>query len=612
VKICALLALAGLACVTRTGPGKTIKHVDIRGNLTFSDKSIINKIATRPPRGLLTRVHTAFDRVTLELDRNRVTAFYREHGFFAARVTDIDVHYGPKTVDVVIEVVEGEPTYVASVDVEAPGIDGMRLRPLIPVEKGERFHHPDYLIAKDEIKKYLVKEGYAHATVDGVIEVDRDARTARVKLTVDPGPLVHFGEVRVEGLTRVPESAVRNRVAWVRGQVFDPMEIEETQASLYALGLFSVVRVNYETAGRPAVSDVTISLTEGTRHELRLGGGVGVDRAHTEIHLRGQYTVRGFFDPLTTLRLDARPGYSVLGSTTQSGITGEASVALEKEDFLFARLKGQSLLAYDIEPREGYSIRGPRTMLALGRKFFDNDLLLSVAWHLRLLSFVDLDPALFGDNADEAWLGYYEQQIALDFRDHPLDPTRGLYAELRLEEGGPFAAGAQSFFRATPELRGYVPLGKRLVLAARLRGGKLTSWSGDAGPITQRYYEGGAAGHRGFGYRRLSPMVADEEGRLIPVGGDEMALATAEARLELFRIGERWFSIATFMDAGDVARAGELSLGNPHLAAGLGVRYDTLIGPVRLDFAYRLNRAGEGEPDPGQRLNFHFSLGEAF
>ena len=90
----------------------------------------------------------------------------------------------------------------------------------------------------------LVERGYAHATATGTVEVNRDTRQADVRITVDPGPLVHFGKTRIEGLSRIPASAVLARLTYREGERFDPAKLQATQGRLYKLGVFTVVRIH--------------------------------------------------------------------------------------------------------------------------------------------------------------------------------------------------------------------------------------------------------------------------------------------------------------------------------------------------------------------------------
>jgi outer membrane protein assembly factor BamA len=184
---------------------------------------------------------------------------------------------------------------------------------------------------------------------------------------------------------------------------------------------------------------------------------------------------------------------------------------------------------------------------------------------------------------------------------------------------------------------------------------------GDNGsPITQRLYLGGPNSHRGFTFNRLSYQVcsalANEQApvptkvdcstdpniggsstldfRRLPIGGDQMLLGQFEVRVNLFKLFGQWLSFASFMDAGDVAAPSSGNCTGPscqdipylsaidlrrlHVAVGGGLRYRTVIGAIRFDLGVRLNRVdfqeadGVQNPDPGQRIAYHISIGEAF
>ena len=163
-----------------------------------------------------------------------------------------------------------------------------------------------------------------------------------------------------------------------------------------------------------------------------------------------------------------------------------------------------------------------------------------------------------------------------------------------------------------PDLRGYLPLGSA-VLAAHARLGVIF---GDVAP-TERFYSGGASSQRGFPERHLSPSVTgvDSSGddSTVPVGGAAMFETGIELRAP-FEVWDIPMGAAVFLDGGDVTNTpGELDVTKLHWAAGVSLRpYYLPIGPIRLDLAYRLNRTGPGEPLPGERWSFIFSLGEAF
>jgi translocation and assembly module TamA len=207
-------------------------------------------------------------------------------------------------------------------------------------------------------------------------------------------------------------------------------------------------------------------------------------------------------------------------------------------------------------------------------------------------------------------IGAVDQNLAFDFRDHPLDPRRGFYTQVIATEGSNALGGTSSFARGTGDVRGYLPLGSRLVLAARAMYGRALGTS-DL-PVTERFFEGGANGHRGFTYRKLSPFRTGPEGEYAPIGGEEVVLTSGEVRVDIMKIKGYPFGIVGFADGADVVEeVGGLDLGRLHWAGGVGFRYDPIIS-LRLDFGYRLNRYGPGEPAEGDRFAFHFSLGQAF
>src|SRR5262249_30668899 len=159
------------------------------------------------------------------------------------------------------------------------------------------------------------------------------------------------------------------------------------------------------------------------------------------------------------------------------------------------------------------------------------------------------------------------------------------YLSLAAEEGGEWAGGAFDYEKLLPELRGYLPLGNRVVFAGRAEYGRLFNQGDNGSPITRRFRLGGPASHRGFSSDRLSPQVA-----ALPVGGDEMVLLSGELRADLVEARGYGLSLAAFVDAGDVTAADKLQMARLHCATGGGVRLKTLLGTLRADVGVRLNR----------------------
>jgi translocation and assembly module TamA len=254
---------------------------------------------------------------------------------------------------------------------------------------------------------------------------------------------------------------------------------------------------------------------------------------------------------------------------------------------------------------------GVRTPLGTER------LQLRVGWGIRQTDFRNFHPLV--DEALQMAIGIdetervaaYTQSLIVDLRDDLIEPRRGAYAEIRVAEGTKYAGSNYDYFQIVPELRGYLPIGTT-VLAARLRTG---ATFGDLAP-TERFFSGGSTSQRGFSERKLAPSAIGEyDGSLrsIPYGGGALMETGLELRVPITTVKEMPLGAVGFLDGGDVTETvDDLRPTNLHWAAGLGLRLLTIIGPVRFDVAYRLNRKGGMNPDPDSSFAFHLGVGEAF
>jgi len=583
------------------------------------------------------------DVAALDLDVRRVSAFYADQGFFDARVVQKRVVPRPgkredEVVDVVLTIEEGKPTFIERVDIVGvpEGFEARRPAEAARAQSvvaGERFDYGHYEQTRGRIAADLHDAGFAYAKVEGSVTVDRDRHRAAIGYRITPGPLVHFGATRLVGAGEIPEWKLRRRLTWNTGDRYDPDHLTTTEGRLYDLGVFSIVRIQLPPEPTPQ-PDVTVDVSPGKLHELRLGAGVGVDTQRQEVRLRGEWTFANFLGGLRKLRLQAKPAWAVIPSVTdprRSGPVVELQAQLTQPDLFATSITGQAAAGYDLMLTEGYAARGPRGNLGLRRSFWRDRILAGLGWNLQFLDFYDINTDVFDPSSTSLGLGfrdpyrlaYAEEFVQLDLRDRVRAGGVAGFVGVRFEQGSPLLGGQFRYTALVPELKVLVPLGGRVVLAGRALAGGLFPVGGAAvdSPVTRRFRLGGPSSHRGFSYGRLAPQVADQQGNAIPVGGDGELLLSVEARVEVLQIGGGWLSVAPFFDAGDVTvELEELSLARLHHAAGVAMTYATPIGIVRAGGALRLNRLGGTitpgapieNPDPGRRFAFHVTIGEAF
>lgn len=555
------------------------------------------------------------------LDRQRIQGFYDRRGFFAAAV-ESEMERTPERVDITFSITEGPRAKLARVDIIGlppdAGITVAELRAELPIEDGDDFDYDVYDLNRPRLVTALQEVGYATARVSGLVLADRERSEAVLRLTVDPGPVSTFGDITIEGVEGELAESVQARLRFSKGDRYSQQKVEDTRTDLYEYGRFALVRIELKPQDRNPVVPVHITLGVGPPNDLRLGGGVGANSLSYELRAQALYSRTGWPTTLTTTRLEFRPAAVLQRGELQSGARKvdpriDAIAGLDRVDLFLPRVRGTVEAAFTYLALEAYTDYGPRFRLGLRAPLFRRIVQGAVGWQLQLLQFID-----YGDLSDEIArdlgidtpdrLGFYEQSIFIELRDNPILPRRGLYGELRFEEGTVAAGGEFNYVRILPDLRGYWSFGP-LTLATR---GRLGLILGDV-PVTQRFFSGGGNSQRGFAERQLAPFVGNEEGDSVVIGGAASLELSAELRFPLFHIRTLPIGGVLFTDAADVTETSDqLDPSDLHLASGAGLRALTPIGSVRFDVGVRLNRRGEGEPAQGGRFAYHLSIGEAF
>jgi outer membrane protein insertion porin family len=595
-------------------PGEEfLKSIDFEGNHAIKSGDLRSGLALRRAQN----TGGAPDPYLVNVDRERIKGMYLRRGFL-----EVDVHsrverHGDAAV-VIYRIHEGvrAQTRIEITGLPADVKEGS-VRDVLPLHDGQPFSYEPYDNAKELLLAVVQNAGYAHATLDAKVIADRSKHEALVSLAYDPGAKCHFGKIDIVGAPDSLRDAVRARLAIETGQQFSTSAIAASQRAIYGMKRFSTVRVMPDKTDGDTI-DVKISVAESAPHEVSLGGGFGMDPATYEVRGRAGYTVTGWPYPLWNLDIDTRPAYAYLRDGSGYEPRVRAMAKLTRMDLFAPFINGEIEGGYNYLVVEAYTSYGPRARLGITTPLGIHELQLRVGWQIEVLDFRHLSPLIDPAIAQSLGLdttervGEYQQTLALDLRDNPIEPHLGAYAEVRVNEGTPYAGGAFSFVQVTPELRAFAPLGAWLVLAARARAG---NFFGDI-PVTERYFSGGADFQRGFSERHLAPSlfgIINGHVGAVPYGGGGLVESNIELRARLGTIRGMGVGGVVFLDGGDVEEhISDISLGNLHWAAGPGVRVFTPLGAVRADIGFRLNRTGMTEPEPNSKFAFHLSIGEAY
>ncbi len=606
----------GKAVVRR--PGATyITEIRIEGNQALDRGELVPHLALDRTR----RDGRGVDPYQLSLDTSRIRAAYLKRGFFDVQVDARVVgEAGPQ--QVIFKVVEGPRAKIQVVITGLPpDVPEAEARALIPLADGAPFDYDVYDLAKQPLLALVESAGYAHAELDAAVTADQDTRTTVARYAFVAGPRCTFGAVTIEGASGDLHDAIVGRLALAAGDTYSPKAITDSQRAILELGRFSTVRLLPDRSDPTStVIPVTITVTRGSRGELKLGGGAGYDPIAPELRLRGGISHIPEALPLWTFGIESR---IALTYRELEDLEPKIRVLVsgQRLELFRPRVIGDVGVGLDYFTVEAYTSTGPFAQLGLTLPFA-RWLQFRAGWSLTLLSFDDiseiLDPAaitFYGLDRDRR-LGAFQQTLVADFRDQPANPRLGLYFGMRLAEGTRYAGGEYEYLQLTPDLRGYVPLGP-FVFAARARAGTIL---GDV-PITERYFAGGAQSQRGFSYRQLAPSVVGEldgERASVLIGGDTSFETSLEVRATVAEYRTLPIVASVFLDGADVVDTDVALFDRQlHWAVGVGGAIDVGGIKFRVDIGHRLNRKGPGEPSyrpdawfPNSAI--HLGIGDAF
>jgi translocation and assembly module TamA len=658
-----LLALGASGCLRGHGTASEpiVTKVELEGVRTFDADDIKAKLATQAPAapggvtGLVIRKGFPLDPDALSVDRRRVEAYYRERGYYEARVEDVKVvPDGPGRVRVVMHISEAKPVRVTEVRVsgldEAPDARA-RLREL-PLEVGDVFRVSAYDATKAAIVRALRTTGWANAEVSQSAQVLPREGSAQVTYEVKPGTRFRFGPIFVAGTSAVSRDKVREQasVDVESGEWFDDSKLPKAQARVFNLGVFAGVRVTRGPANAErGIIPVVVAVREAPFRTIRAGPGLDIEATRWETRARTGWQHRNLLGGLQKVTVELSAGYAWLPTPwgqQRKGVVGLLALEYQQPAAIARRIDVKSRIELERGLELAYVFLAQRVQLGFPIRLTPRWAFVP-SYNLEVYELSDQTgttatteleerPLLAGCPSSVCLLSYLEQKLAWDGRDNPLNARRGYYVGLSVQEGFRIASVGYRYLRFLPEVRAFWPLSRSLVLGARARVGALVPLSEpDEPPIVARFYAGGPLSMRGYYTRRLSPMVLDDD-EWVPVGGNGLVDGAVELR---YAVSGNW-SAAVFLDAGNVAppdhaaRAWREALkpSDIQLASGLGLRYGTPFGPIGVDVGVRLpTDLSPGVPfdkrfppvppnptAPGQRDHrepiaaVHISIGEAF
>ena len=506
-------------------------------------------------------------------DEPRLAGVLRAFGFVQARVRALAEPAARGRVPVLAFAIQPGPRFaLGEVTVLARTPEGERL-PVTPRTIGLTPGRPYRADEADEAGRALVRllgeEGRPRARLEALdLTADHAARTVRAELRAEAGPLAAFGVVLLHGPegapTEVDQTYLRGLIPWQEGEPYRASLVERAREALFATGLFARVEPDTSAEIQDGRLDVAFTLTPRLERTVRLGAS---------------YT--GDFGAGGSARWEHR---NILGAGERLAVTlrGDQLRRGAELEFRKPRVLGQdqdlvARLDSTRERSDAYTNSATDLSALLDRQFGGG---LGASAGVGYRYSHQHDATL--DTTDASGFTYLPLSLRLDTRDSVLDPTRGFAITAA---GAPFwdTLGSDTrFWRTRVSLGAVASPTRRLALGLRGAWGAIQGADFDEVPADLRLYAGGSGSVRGYAYQRAGEMDGDT-----PLGGLSVLECSVEARL---RLEGDWGAVA-FLDGGSAYRDATPDMEQDFFwGAGVGLRYFTGFGPLRLDVAVPLNR----------------------
>ena len=498
---------------------------------------------------------------------------------------------------VVLTATPGRLYRLSSITVKAdPTVPPDLIRSNLPLKVGEPIEAARIQGAEANVSLVLPQRGYPFVKVgdrDILLEDQGPEPVGAYTLPVDTGPRSAFGKLTTVGDRVFDLDHLNVFPRFDEGQLYDSRLTDDLRNALVATGLFNGIAVEPKRTGRMNPDgteqiDLQVTQTKGPARTLSGEGGYSTGQG---VRLQGSFTNRNAFKPEGAIIA------SVIAGTQEQGLSGTFRRSnAGRRDRTFQVIGSASHQNYDafdafigtVAFRWSYDstpIWQKKFTYAFGGELTGtNESVYDFARGERRR-------ATYGIAAIPA-------QAVFDQSNDLLNPTRGYRLKLNLSPETSVRGAVRPYVRTMVEGTFYYPFNDSLVLAGRARAGAIFGIERDDLAPSRRYYGGGGGSVRGYGFQRLGPF--DPQGN--PVGGRSLNEFSLEAR---YRFGN--FGIVPFVDAGNSYESTLPTGKDLRFGAGIGGRFYTNFGPLRVDVATPLNpRPGDG------KVALYISIGQAF
>lgn len=577
-----------------------VKKIEFVGNEKFDDDDLKDVMDTSE-KGLLSFITKSglLDKRRLEFDLQKVTAFYHNHGYIRAKVGEPKVSYEEGLgLIITVEVIEGERYMVNKVKIEGDLIEPeQELLKKVTINKEEFFSRKVVRTDILALRQVYADVGYAYADVGPYVNEDDENHLVDITYKISKGQKVRFERINIAGNTQTRDKVIRRELEVVEGEVYSGEGIRKSNQNLQRLGFFEDVEFQTKKGSQDDLMVLNVNLKERATGFFSMGAGYSsFDKTYGSIEV----AENNLFGTGRKLKALARIGSRI----------AEYNIRFVEPRLFDKRLSvGLDLYNWTVEYDE-YTKDSFGGALKFGFPLgLDDYTRGSVRYLYDDSDITDIEETAsiqIKDMAGRNVTNSLTATVARDTRDTLWYTTKGSENSISVEYAGPPLGGDVAFNRYEAETKWYFPFRWGTVFMLRAKGGYLDARPEDGKlPVYQKFLIGGINTVRGYDFASISP---EDPATGDKIGGEKMIVCNFEYRFPLIK--DQGVSGVVFFDAGNVwAKDDSYSFGSLRKSTGVGVRWYSPLGPLRLEYGFILDPGPDetrSDEDPLGSVEFTF------
>jgi len=573
-----------------------VREIAFVGNHSFSDEKLKDVMQTSEKGVFSFLTHSGYlDRKQLESDTLKLTSFYHNHGYIKAKIGEPEISYEEgEGITITITVDEGPQYEVRNIDIEGDLIqEPAKLMKKLKIIDEKVYNREVIRADALRLSEVYADEGYAFADVFPKIKEDDEQRKVDITYKISKGNKMQIERIEITGNCLTRDKVIRRELQIVEGGYFSGKKITRSTQDLYRLGFFENVEI--DTQKGSSEDQMTLNVHVEERPTGLLSFGIGYSSEEKTMGML-ELSKRNLFGLGQTISAKA----NISSKATRYTLSFT-------EPWLFEKPLSAGIDLYDWEYEyDEYTKRSRGGRLKFGFPLGIDFMRGSVIYtydNAKVMDISDDVSLLIKDMEGENLTSSVTLGASRDSRDRRFNARRGSMNSLSMEYAGGDLGGDNYFTKYKARSAWFFPLFEASSFSVQGRWGFVEQRVGGKLPIYEKFTLGGMNTVRGFEYGSISPVDPDTGDE---IGGEKMMVYNAEYRFPLQK--EQGVVGVFFFDAGNVFTKDEsYTFEGIRRSAGMGIRWYTPVGPLRLEWGYNLDRK-EGEPSS----HWEFTIGTPF